>query len=265
MATKTVKRGSFLELNRRRFAELGLAATLLSAQPFSVHAKATTPIVSAGGGGRFPRDLLKRTIRLAGGNKSRVVICPFGYPDQAEATKFATKLFREAGARNAEVLSLKSAGQAIEQVKQADIIWYSGGFQKRQVLALSGVPGLVSALQQAHRNGTAMIGGSAGAAVMSKLMISGGSNGTAYTRAGLGFLPGIVLDQHVTERNREWRLRQVISRNRDLIGVGIDEGAGVLIQADKLRVFGSNKIILVQWTGGGLKESNIGRNDTILI
>ena len=62
------------------------------------------------------------------------------------------------------------------------------------------------ALLDANRAGTVMSGSSAGAAVMSKLMISGGSNGNVYTREGLGFLPSLVLDQHVRQRGREYRL-----------------------------------------------------------
>ncbi|KMW59949.1 cyanophycinase [Candidatus Rhodobacter oscarellae] len=209
--------------------------------------------------------MLKRAIRQAGGGRSRVLICPFAWRDPKEAADFAKKLFRGLGARSVEVLDIRDHAQAVMQVSNADIIWYSGGLQKRQVLALAGVPGLVRTLQTAYANGTVMVGGSAGAAVMSKLMISGGSSGTAHTRSGLGFLPKVVLDQHVIARSREWRLRQVISKNRRLVGVGLDERTGVLIQNGIFRVYGKSQVIVTEWKQGQLSERRYKRGDKFTV
>jgi len=109
-----------------------------------------------------------------------------------------------------------------------------------------------------------MMGSSAGAAVMSKLMISGDGNGTAYTRAGLGFLPNVVLDQHVVARHREWRLQQVISNNRHLIGLGIDEGAGVMFRGSECSVI-NGRVLLTQWNSGAISQARLKRGKTIRI
>ena len=198
-------------------------------------------------------------MRLSGGGRARVLVAPYAWKDPKEAYNFAKGLFRGLGARNVSLLPLDRS--AVSMVEEADAIWFSGGFQKRQVLALGRVGGLTRALQAAHKRGTVMIGGSAGAAVMSRLMISGGSNGTAYTRAGLGFLNRVVLDQHVIARSREWRLRQVISNNRGHLGVGIDERMGILVEGGQFKVYGRSKVIVSQWSNGKLTELVLRRGD----
>jgi len=248
----------------RRLVTAGIAFATL---PIGLHsspseAKARDPLVSASGGGPVPNDLLRQTFHLARGRKSLVV--PYGDSNESKAIRSATPMLKHFGARNIQVLSL-NASKAARQLDEADLVWFGGGLQTRHMQRLSTVPGLINNLRQAHRAGTAMMGGSAGAAVMSKLMISGGSGGTAHTRSGLGFLHNIVIDQHVIARQREWRLRQVIARNRSYIGVGIDEATGVTIQNGKLRVYGKSRVILTRWKSGSISETHLRNGKSVLL
>lgn len=237
-------------LDRRAFLTGTAAATTFS---IPLMAKATTPTIAATGGGEFPRDMLRRAMKLGGASRGNVLIAPYAWQDPVEAYQYWQKSLRKSGARSPKLLPLNNS--AIGLVREADFILYSGGYQKRQVLSLGKVGGLIKELQEAHQRGTVMAGGSAGAAVMSRLMISGGSKGTAYTRNGLGFLRNVVIDQHVIARKREWRLRQVISNNRSQLGVGIDEDTGILIEGNSFKVYGRSKVIISQWTEKGLEET----------
>jgi cyanophycinase len=87
------------------------------------------------------------------------------------------------------------------------------------------------------KRGGVVGGTSAGAAIMSQLMIMGG-----FPQAGLGegfgFLPGTLVDQHFMRRKREPRLRHALSSYPRLVGLGIDEDAVVVVHGRTLTVHG---------------------------
>lgn len=201
----------------------------------------------AHGGGETPISLTKELRKLAKGR--RLLIVPFAASNPATAAARTKGFFRQSGFGKIDVLELSSAAGAKAQIAQADAVWFTGGVQSRQVQALKSVPGVHDALLTAFRSGTVMSGGSAGAAVLSKLMISGGSGGSVFTRTGLGFWPEVVLDQHVRQRGREYRLKKVISANRNLIGFGLDEGTWVTFVNGRVRVRGSGSVHVVIWQG----------------
>ena len=85
------------------------------------------------------------------------------------------------------------------------------------------------------RHGAVMAGTSAGASAMSSHMIAFGASGAtpkhrmAQIAAGLGMLPGVIVDQHFQQRNRLGRLLSLIAQNPSLLGLGVDEDtAGVV-------------------------------------
>jgi cyanophycinase len=88
-----------------------------------------------------------------------------------------------------------------------------------------------------------LIGGtSAGAAVMSDVMIEGG-NPKAQVGHGFGFVTNAVCDQHFLRRSRVNRLLGVLSERPHLIGLGIDEGTAFCLQGDKWSVVGRSYVI----------------------
>lgn len=218
--------------------------------PALAKAKARAPTILAHGGGETPISLTNELRNLAKGK--RLLIVPFAASNPSSAAVRAKGFFRQSGFGKIDVLELSSANGAKAQIMQADAVWFTGGVQSRQVRALKSVPGVHDALLTAFRSGTVMSGGSAGAAVLSKLMISGGSGGSVFTRTGLGFWPEVVLDQHVRQRGREYRLKKVISANRNLIGFGLDEGTWVTFVNGRIRVRGSGNVHVVAWQGDQL-------------
>lgn len=214
------------------------------------------PTIYAHGGGNFNDRNARDLLRLAGGRSAKVLISPYSMGDFASAVRSEIQFIRSLGFRNVEVMPLDSTAK--DMVLKADLVWFSGGSQKNQVLRISAVRGLKQALQTAHRHGVVMAGSSAGAAVMSKLMISGGTNGNAYTRAGLGFWPEVVLDQHVNTRQRQYRLRKVISSNRSLIGIGLYEGTSVSLVGNTVKI-NNGSAILVRWINGAIREERLRR------
>src|SRR5262249_1714075 len=105
-------------------------------------------------------------------------------------------------------------------------------------------------LMKAHARGAVIGGTSAGAAIMSDLMIEGGTD-AAKTGVGFGFLPGFVVDQHFVARKREKRLEGVIAANPARVGLGIDEATAIVIRGRVARGIGESPITICVAKGAG--------------
>ena len=78
------------------------------------------------------------------------------------------------------------------------------------------------------------------------------------TRPGLGLLEGTIVDQHFVKRQRQNRLFGLILAHPELLGVGIDEGAALLVRDGRLgEVVGSSPVMLVD--GGREKGALVVR------
>jgi cyanophycinase len=87
---------------------------------------------------------------------------------------------------------------------------------------------------------------------MSSHMIAFGASGAtpkqrmAQIAAGLGMLPGVIVDQHFQQRNRLGRLLSLIAQNPSLLGLGVDEDtAGVVGPDHVMEVIGRGSITVV--------------------
>ena len=55
---------------------------------------------------------------------------------------------------------------------------------------------------------------------------------------GFALLPNSAIDQHVNARGREHDLVKVIEKHPELLGLGIDEGAAIVVHGDSFEVLG---------------------------
>jgi cyanophycinase len=157
-----------------------------------------------------------------------------------------------------EVLRVRTREDAIEAspevfdaLESATGFFMTGGSQLRISSALGGTA-LAAALRRRHAEGMVVAGTSAGAAVLSRHMISmGESGGTPRRRLvqmaqGLGFAPDLVVDQHFRRRDRMGRLLTALSYNPEPLGVGVDEDTAAVIAADGvMTVLGSGAVTTV--------------------
>jgi cyanophycinase len=104
--------------------------------------------------------------------------------------------------------------------------------------------GLLQAIRARHRAGVVFGGTSAGTAVMSARMITGEGDFTVLdgdkveVRPGLGLLPGVIVDQHFLKRQRQNRLFGLVLKHPEERGVGIDEGAALVVHGHEAEVVG---------------------------
>jgi len=147
--------------------------------------------------------------------------------------------------------------QLIDSLQNASLIYICGGDQARFMKVVSGST-VFDAIHTAFRNGAVIAGTSAGAAVMSKKMITG--NELRYPQYsetfkcieaknieyadGLGLLKTAIVDQHFVKRSRYNRLITSVLENPDLPGIGIDESTAILVRGDTAEVVGDSQVIV---------------------
>lgn len=202
------------------------------------------------GGGTIPDDVRARTLALAGGDKAIVVVLPQA-SELPETGPEAADVWKKAGAAKATVVDVTAGAAAIDAIREATLIWFPGGDQTRFMKAL-GDTGIPEAIQERYRQGATVAGTSAGAAVMSKVMITGDDMDlqaiTAKktdTKPGLGLWPQVIVDQHFLKRQRHNRLLSAVLDHPDLVGVGIDESTAVVVSGRQFEVIGKSSVVVI--------------------
>ncbi len=159
----------------------------------------------------------------------------------------------------------------LDSLEKAKLIFITGGDQDRFMKIVLNTP-VYKSIHRAYKNGATIAGTSAGAAVMSKYMITGNElTDTTYRstfrkivdknieiKVGLGLLPNAVIDQHFLVRSRYNRLISALAKYPSLSCIGIDEETAIVVSGNKIRVAGNSQVIRmrkpmnIKITPGGL-------------
>lgn len=206
-------------------------------------------LIAAGGGSTHP-DITRKALELGGGaDKCRVLIVPQA-SERADSGERSATFWREQGAAQVAVLDLRDKAKAIAAIQSADLIWMPGGDQNRLMKALAPVGG-VEAIQARMRAGAAVGGTSAGAAVLSGVMLTGEADlaaikaGATGTAKGLDLWPGVIVDQHFVKRQRFQRLLSAVLDRPELVGVGVDESTAVAVVGNRCEVVGAGQVVVI--------------------
>ena len=191
------------------------------------------------GGGRISGEVKRRFLDLAGGPGARIVVIPSASA-RLEAAQRARRLWAEQGAQ-VTVLHTTSRADAdspafSQPLCRATAVWISGGDQSR-FMARYGGTAVERELVALYRRGGLIGGTSAGASLVSRIMVAAEGEGR-----GLGFLDGVVVDQHFDTRHRLPRLLHVLGHHPEQLGLGLDEETAVIIHAKMLTVAGERTV-----------------------
>lgn len=139
-------------------------------------------------------------------------------------------------------------------------VFFTGGDQLRISSQIGDTP-VERRVREIHEAGGVIAGTSAGASVMSEVMMVAGASGESYRigelhmAPGLGLLRDVIIDQHFAERGRFGRLLGAVAQNPRVLGVGIDEDTAIVVEGDVFKVVGCGAVYVVD--GAGLTHSNI--------
>ena len=179
------------------------------------------------------------------------------------------KVFTELGVKNIKELTIINREECwcenkINLIKSAKVIFFTGGDQLRITSLLGGTP-VYESLIKAFLNGTIFVGTSAGASVMSDVMIIAGDEEegprkcTIEMAKGLGLINGLIIDQHFSQRGRIGRLLVAVAQNPQSLGIGIDEDTAIIIdKSNNIKVIGSSSVYIID--GKNMNYSNVSQN-----
>ncbi|QEC67215.1 cyanophycinase [Panacibacter ginsenosidivorans] len=148
----------------------------------------------------------------------------------------------------------------LDSLKNAKLVFITGGDQSRFMKAVWNTP-VYNAIHEAYNNGAVIAGTSAGAAVMSKHMITGNQlrgdtvyhatfdrlwKGNIEFEEGLGLLDSIIIDQHFIVRSRYNRMISALAAFPSFTCIGIDEATAIIVHNHTVKVAGESQVIVMQ-------------------
>jgi cyanophycinase len=233
---------------------------------FTVHPQNKGHLVIIGGGDK-PSYIMQKIVDFAGGPNSKIVVIPNASSDPIGSAEYNVEEFKNLGCANVDYI-LFSREEAdrdslVEKLAGATGIFFSGGDQAFLTRDMLGTK-LLDKVYEIFNNGGVISGTSAGAAVMSKLMITGNElinkdttdifisiqKNNVEVKEGFGFVNAAFIDQHFIKRKRLNRSISVVLENPDLLGIGIDESTCIIVNPDEtFEVLGENQVIVFDASG----------------
>ena len=216
------------------------------------------PLVIIGGAEDKEGDciILREFVRRAGGTKAQIVVMTAATSLPREVGDNYVRVFERLGAEDIRVVDTESRRDAedrsaIEAIEKATGVFFTGGDQARIISAIKNTQ-LDEAIHRRYQEEGVVVGGtSAGAAMMPDMMIVEGDSETnpridvVDMGPGMGFLPGVVIDQHFSQRGRLGRLIAALAQQPAVLGFGIDENTAIIVSDNQFEVIGEGCITVV--------------------
>ncbi|MCI5046349.1 MAG: cyanophycinase [Aquisalinus sp.] len=220
-------------------------------------------------GGRLEDDnraVYREMRRLAGG---KIAIFPTASSEPVEVGEETDAAFLSHGFKT-DVIPVYSENahqsafdpEILARIEAAGSVYFTGGDQAKIVASLlqngKETP-LLKTIKRLFKGGGLLAGSSAGAAMMSKIMILGGTSFESVVHGitddpdepgllvgkGMGFFPHGLVDQHFIKRGRLARLVVAMAHTGVKRGFGIDENTALLVEGNKARICGEYGVIFI--------------------
>lgn len=236
-----------------------------------LYAEAKGNLVIIGGGSR-PDYLISKIVDLAGGKNAKIMIIPNASSVESEVGISQRKEFLKSNPKNVNyiIFDNKNADKYLKQMEGVTGVFFSGGDQKKLIKSLENTK-LFEKIKDIYNKGGVIAGTSAGAAVMSQIMITGEEITTkkaegdfvsikennVKTSKGFGFVNKAIIDQHFIKRKRENRLLSLSIENPDIPCIGIDESTAIIVKDnDTFEVLGESNVMIFDSS----KSKNINKD-----
>ena len=211
------------------------------------------------GGGRRPLSLMQGVVDRMEHPDDLVVVLPMASSQPDTSIFYGIRPFLELGCTNVHGMNLQPGtfGEAqLDSVRNGRAMYLCGGDQARFMKAADGALG--EAIREAYRRGCIISGSSAGAAVMSEVMITGDQQmepdyERTYARlyadngvyaSGLGLIRNAIIDQHFVERSRYNRAFSALHDHPGLPIFGIGESTALVVSPDSISVEGLGQVVV---------------------
>jgi len=212
-------------------------------------------------GGVQTKEIQKKFVELAGGKDARIIIIPNAGSEPKRSSESQQRDYISLGAQADYLLFNRETADNEENLKKmewANAVFFLGGDQSDLTRDMIGTRLLNKVFDIYNKNG--VVGGSsAGAAVMSEIMLTGNElinkdssssfisiqKGNIETAKGFGFIKNAIIDQHFLKRKRHNRLITLMCEHPNLLGIAIDESTAIIVKPDDtFEVIGRNQVLV---------------------
>ena len=223
-------------------------------------------------------EILQCVLSLAQDDKPTVGVITTASSIPEKVFEGYEEVFSRLGAKAVHHINMRERAHAndkknVDLIRRCSVIFLSGGDQMRLTNTL-GASDALAAIRERLAQGAVVAGTSAGAACMSSTMIYGGGDrndslrrGAVQMTAGLAFVHNMIIDSHFLQRGRFTRLMEVGATNPEILGVGIGEDAGVILDGGKiLEAIGPGHVIIVDSTGiTGSNVADVNEGEAVTV
>ena len=208
------------------------------------------------GGGGITEEMWQVFYDFAGGKSAKLVIIPTAFDENSinydPEFKILKRQFTARGFDDIKFMHTKdtliaNSDEFIQPLKNATAVWLTGGRKWRTADAYLNTKTHIELNNVLKRGG--IIGGhSAGASIQGSYLVRGGRELDGNYRiisnpnVGFGFVTNTAFDQHHLDRNRQYDMFDLLKIRPELLGVGIDEDTGILVQGNEFQVIGKRYV-----------------------
>ncbi len=223
-----------------------------AAEPKTPHVEKGSLVIV--GGGRTPAGLMGKFVELAGGaENAKLVYVACSERDEISPQQRTVEAWKKMGVKHAVTLHTKDRNKAnsdeefLAPLKDATGLWFAGGRQWNFSDSYYGTKAH-ELMKQVVTRGGVVGGSSAGASIQARYLARATPIGNwlimapGYERGGLGFICGVAIDQHFSQRGRQKDMTQLVNRYPQLLGIGIDESTAIIVRNSAAEVVGRGKV-----------------------
>ena len=227
------------------------------------------------GGGDLSESLIKSFIQIGGGLDAPMVIIPTADGQDNYDDNFGEAgMLKKIGATNVKVLhttdrEIANTESFVEPLIDAKVVWFSGGRQWRLIDAYKNTL-TEKMLWKVLENGGVIGGSSAGATIQGSFLVRGDTRNNQIMmgdhQEGFGFLKNAAIDQHVLARNRHFDMIEILTQRPELLGIGIDESTGIIVNGNQFEVIGESYVVVYDgsfWSREGSDLKMIPENTVL--
>lgn len=156
------------------------------------------------------------------------------------------------GVKNIVILHTRNRKTAdskefVEPLRKAQGVWLSGGNAGRLSQAFLGTR-TQREIEAILERGGVVGGNSAGAIIQGSYTIRGNPDKPVLMvkgrERGFALLKNVAVNPHLSEAMRQNELVTILDSYPKLLGIGIDEKAGIIVKGDRFEVFGKGRVAI---------------------
>jgi cyanophycinase len=219
-------------------------------------------------GGSASEIFYEKFMELVGGPDEPIVIIPTAITSDsltADDLERFRRSFIDRGFQQVQVLHTRDREKAdtkafVKPLKEAKGIWFSGGRQWRHADSYLNTRTHRAFFDLLDRGGV-IAGSSAGATIQGSYLARGDTKTNTIMMGdheeGLGFIENVAIDQHLFARNRQFDMFEILKHRPELLGIGLDEDTGIIVEGDQFTVFGNSYVAIYDGTRWSAERDTI--------